>query len=458
MADLVSKPFTVKVKWVPTQSEPKNPFGIVSIKEQSRSYIVEVDSKNNANMTVYDTTGGGKTAVFNSEFDGDKKYTQLPSALLKTYPEQVQKSILDVVGKEAEKQRTAVIKEKLGNSSTPLSEQFKYLPGFNNTAASNEQSDATKARNISIQITGIDPLTTAFESNGFKNSQNLSYPLNFDKNSTQDFIEFKVIEYQPRIFTTEGLQRLKRYGSEDKKKITRSTIRLPIQGGIMDSNIVNWGAEPLDAIQQAASFVSLTAQNEDPTAIIGEFSNLIQNKNINPAVQAFIQAEMSKMAISSNNNFFSRAFGAILNPNMELLFQNVELRPFSFRFDLTPREEAEAIVVKKIIRVFKQSMAPRQGVADIFLKTPMVYDIRYINGKRKGRPEHTSLNKIKTCALKNFAVNYTPSNQYMTYDDDEATMSAYSLDMQFQELEPVYFDDYNHDEFKDDKTNVSIGY
>ncbi len=30
----------------------------------------------------------------------------------------------------------------------------------------------------------------------------------------------------------------------------------------------------------------------------------------------------------------------------------------------------------------------------------------------------------------------------MTYDDEENTMTAYSLDMQFQELEPLYFDDY----------------
>ena len=205
MADLVSKPFTVKVKWIPTLSEPKNPFGMVTVKEQSRSYVVEVDSKNHANMTVYDTTGGGKAAVFNSEFDGDKKYTQLPSALLKTYPEQVQKSILDVVGKAAEDQRTAVIKEKLGNSSTSLSEQFPYLPGLNNTATSNEQTDNTRVRNITIQKEGIDPLSKAFESTGFKNSLNLSYPLNFDKNSTQDYIEFKVIEYQPRTRNRSGI-------------------------------------------------------------------------------------------------------------------------------------------------------------------------------------------------------------------------------------------------------------
>jgi hypothetical protein len=85
-------------------------------------------------------------------------------------------------------------------------------------------------------------------------------------------------------------------------------------------------------------------------------------------------------------------------------------------------------------------MAPRKGVAEIFLKTPMIFDITYINGKLE--KEHTSINKIKTCALKMFNVNYTPNNQYMTYDDAEATMTGYSLEMQFQELEPVFYDDY----------------
>ena len=38
--------------------------------------------------------------------------------------------------------------------------------------------------------------------------------------------------------------------------------------------------------------------------------------------------------------------------------------------------------------------------------------------------------------------NSTPSSILSTADDAENTMTAYSLDMQFQELEPLYFDDY----------------
>ena len=85
-------------------------------------------------------------------------------------------------------------------------------------------------------------------------------------------------------------------------------------------------------------------------------------------------------------------------------------------------------------------MEARKGVAEIFLKNPMIYELEYINGN-SGKT-HKSIGKIKTCALRNFTVNYTPTNQYMTYADEASTMTAYSLDMQFQELEPVYFDDY----------------
>ena len=41
---------------------------------------------------------------------------------------------------------------------------------------------------------------------------------------------------------------------------------------------------------------------------------------------------------------------------MELLFNGVQLRSFSFSFDFAPRDENESIVIKKIIRAFKKSL------------------------------------------------------------------------------------------------------
>ena len=38
----------------------------------------------------------------------------------------------------------------------------------------------------------------------------------------------------------------------------------------------------------------------------------------------------------------SRATGTVLNPNLELLFQGPQLRPFTFQFRLSPRKATEA--------------------------------------------------------------------------------------------------------------------
>lgn len=271
----------------------------------------------------------------------------------------------------------------------------------------------------------------------------LIYPKKLDEIG-QDFVKINIIDYKPRLFTEERFKRYKRY--EQYGKNILSTIFLPIQSGIVDNNSVSWNADPLNAIQQAAQFASLQIQTSGPDILysqIPEIAKILQDPKLSENLRSAFSNVFARLALNSENNFMSRAFGAILNPNLELLFQNPELRSFNLRFDLTPRGPEEGKIVRQIIRAFKQSMAARQGVADMFLKTPMVYDIQYINGKTKS--DHKSINRIKTCALKNFSVNYTPSNQYMTYDGGAQEMTSYSLEMQFTELEPIYYDDYAKD-------------
>ena len=59
--------------------------------------------------------------------------------------------------------------------------------------------------------------------------------------------------------------------------------------------------------------------------------------------------------------------------------------------------------------------------------------------------DHPFLNKFKECALNSFGVNYTPQGQYSTYED--GVMTSYQMSMGFQELTPVYNDDYGNDTF-----------
>ena len=121
---------------------------------------------------------------------------------------------------------------------------------------------------------------------------------------------------------------------------------------------------------------------------------------------------------------------------MELLFQSPSLRPFSFTFLLAPRTKSEAQQVIQIIRFFKQGMAPIRSEAHLFLKAPHTFQLQY---KHRGE-NHPYLNKFKECALQNCEINYTPQNNYSTFED--GVMNAYEMTLSFQELTPIYNDDY----------------
>ena len=69
------------------------------------------------------------------------------------------------------------------------------------------------------------------------------------------------------------------------------------------------------------------------------------------------------------------------------------------------------------------------------------------------RGEHRFLPKIKECALTAFNVNYTPDGNYATYED--SSMIAYEVQFSFQELEPVFNQDYSQ---LDGNSDESIGY
>ena len=139
-------------------------------------------------------------------------------------------------------------------------------------------------------------------------------------------------------------------------------------------------------------------------------------------------------------NVFTRATGQVMNNNLELLFTGPSLRQFAYSFRFTPREENEAKEVRRIIKLFKKAMAPKKGKQKMFLESPHVFKLKYYF---KNGQEHPFLNKIKTCALRSFNVQYAPDGSYMTYDD--GSMTSYTVSMNFGELNPIYAEDNEED-------------
>ena len=263
---------------------------------------------------------------------------------------------------------------------------------------------------------------------------NYQYPEKIGRD--QDFVKFTMYRYKPKGLNSstlnDGITK-----SNSVKGGGKGSVSLAIQSPASDSNTVGWGDGRLTGIEAALFNVALTGVDKGMTAMMDNVG-----KKFEELVKEGYQKELGiyfAQQAAQVNDVFARATGGILNPNLELLFQAPELRSFNFTFKLSARDKPEADMIRKIIRFFKQGMSVKKAGSALFLKSPDIFDIQYYKG---GGDKHKSLNKFKTCALRGFNVDYTPLGSYMTYSDPAATMVAYTISMQFQEIDPIYDDDY----------------
>ena len=143
----------------------------------------------------------------------------------------------------------------------------------------------------------------------------------------------------------------------------------------------------------------------------------------------------------SQDQILARTSGRVLNPNAELLFQGPVLRDFNFDFLMIARSEKEGKEIRKIIRWFKQGMAPKFNSAT-FLETPNVFTLEYKNGTRPGDVLKT-VNRFSPggLALRTIAVDYAPSGYWSAYQDSQPV--AIKMSLNFAELRPIYAGDQN---------------
>lgn len=265
---------------------------------------------------------------------------------------------------------------------------------------------------------------------------NHTYPLDLGS-SKQDVIKFSMIKYQPRGFSGFTVGTRGEPGKGDRTSI--GTVMLPIQGGIRDTNAVQYGSEnmnPFDIAKANIALSTILKGGEGLSQSVGEIIKQVQNNG--NALGTAIGVAFAAAASGTGGQLLTRSTGAIVNPNLELLFKGPTLRPFSFAFKLSARSDDEAKEIRKIIRFFKQGSAPITTPSNLFLKSPHTFKIQYL--LRGENNDHPFIGQIKECALTSFSVDYTPEGNYATFSD--GAMVSYQITMSFQELEPVFNNDY----------------
>ncbi len=278
-------------------------------------------------------------------------------------------------------------------------------------------------------------------------SKSLVYPTTL-KTSQQDSLRISVLKYEPRKIGGGGAGR-SGLGFADRSSAAGRTIgavTLPVPGGVQDGNMTSWGSgvmTPLDIATSDAVKSFLGNGGEGGTAAMDSLNTSINAAKESGADVSKAMANMFTEQLTGASDLLARTEGAVMNPNMELLFKGPQLRPFGFTYRLSPRDEGESMVILKIIRMFKQSMAPQKTPSQLFLKAPSTYKLEFVSPR--GAKTHRFLPKIKECALENFGVNYTPDGNYMTYDN--SSMVSYEITFSFKEIEPIYNNDMDSKDY-----------
>lgn len=264
------------------------------------------------------------------------------------------------------------------------------------------------------------------------------------RNSKQDVIKFTMLEYKPS-----GVGAFQPAGKSARESLTKGipggriilgSVVLPIPNNISDTNSMDWGSDTMNAFEAGLAAAAFTG-------ISGGIGEGVQS--FGKSMEAFLKDDTSKKAFGATfagaaasvdgNAILSRAEGAVINPNLELLFNGPQLRPFNFTFKLAAREKRESEQIIKILNFFKRGSSAIKTESNLFLKAPHTFSIQYLH-MGQGGEDHPFIGRIKECALQSITTSYTPEGQYATFND--GVMVSYQITMQFQELEPIFNSDY----------------
>jgi len=126
--------------------------------------------------------------------------------------------------------------------------------------------------------------------------------------------------------------------------------------------------------------------------------------------------------------------GLALNPQVELLFKNIQNREFMFDFKFVPKNEKETRIIREIIKKFRFFAAPEipsNGRGRYFIP-PSEFDIEFMVGQYG----NYNLPRISTCVLQGIDVNYGSAGQWTAFKDGMPV--EISMQLRFKEVEILH--------------------
>ena len=292
------------------------------------------------------------------------------------------------------------------------------------------------------------------------------YPHDMLIDEAEDFVMFDFYDYKPPF---QGKKSVDDVGGESIANLTLGDynatgfageyfkdkaypqILLYMPQDIQDAFAAKWEGKKFGQITTGLLASAGQEGNIDKLKSAGKTLDTALKKSMVESAASIVTGLAQKITgdTISAGDLFGGISGVARNPNVEVLFQSMELRTFDLTFKMSPFDDQDALRIEAIIKIFKQAMLPQYNLGkDVevfgrdndaldagFIQVPKVCAVNFMRGSNRNR----FLPRYKMCAITDVNVNYTPDNVYATIDRNMPV--ATELKLSFMETKLVFSED-----------------
>lgn len=215
------------------------------------------------------------------------------------------------------------------------------------------------------------------------------------------------------------------------KNVQALAIQLPMTPNLQESYSISYNTPSMEVFGGASDEIiknTLEAAAKETgivnTGIAVAKSGLTSLANEAPGMAAGVVAKTALGLTGGIGVALQKNIGATLNPNLAVLFNQMNLRTHSFTFKLFPRSEKESTTLKRIIKEIRNRIIPKK-LDTQFLGYPDKVDIDIYP---------TPPYDIKTCVVTGMSVNYAP-NGVAFFKGSKGNPVQVEITLQFMETE-----------------------
>ena len=336
-------------------------------------------------------------------------------------------------------------------------------------APASPNATAQSASTSSLQL-----LTPAVLPKGSATGTSLRYPDDISTVDKSHYVIFSFKKYTPPFSAAAqqkglGSNAVTAYNAQTNNLESSDLpqIILYMPEGVAASYKANWDGKAFGnvaaGVLRSAGAVASNDYKQALAAIGTSAEQAVKNapatlgaKGINALTKALTKDSIGVQDI------FSSIGGAILNPNVELIFGGHDLRTLQLTFKMVPYNKTEAETIDKIVKTFKEAMLPRLNHQNSgkfwgalaggatstnsgnsssgkygsgFIGVPDLVQINFM----QGATDNNNVAKYKVCSITDFDVNYSPDGVYAVGPDGYPV--ATEIRVNFMETKLVYAED-----------------